>query len=244
MSGKDIAAYFVKQGWSPAQAAGIASNVIAESSGKSGLTGDNGTAFGLAQWHKDRQANFKAWAGKDIHQATAAEQLAFIQYELTQGSEKGAGDQLKKALTGTEAGSIVSRAYERPKDVAGEASRRGAYAQSLLGIPGASAVAANAPQPGGASGTSIDRSVKTDIGTIQIQTQATDAPGIAQSGKISRFPFCKSSKLWIDGLKRCQQSHSRTFHLTLEFPPSAKRQYSSGCFFYVWSSSTTDFRCD
>ena len=200
MSGKDIAAYFVKQGWSPAQAAGIASNVIAESSGKSGLTGDNGTAFGLAQWHKDRQANFKAWAGKDIHQATAAEQLAFIQYELTQGSEKGAGDQLKKALTGTEAGSIVSRAYERPKDVAGEASRRGAYAQSLLGIPGASAVAASAPQAGGASGTSIDRSVKTDIGTIQIQTQATDAPGIARDlEKSLDFLFASQANYGLTG---------------------------------------------
>lgn len=175
-----IKKYFQSQGWSAAQAAGIAANLMSESGGKINATGDNGSAFGIAQWHSDRQAAFAAWAGHDIRSSTLAEQLAFVQYELTHGGETSAGNALRKQTTGAGAGSSVSENYERPKDSAGEASRRGAYAQSLLGMPGASAFAGNAPQGSGAAATTtVDKSVETHIGEINIQTKATDAQGIA-----------------------------------------------------------------
>ena len=52
------------------------------------------------------------------------EQLEFVQYELTH-NEKNAGRRLKNARTARDAGSIVSRFYERPKEVMKEAGSRG-----------------------------------------------------------------------------------------------------------------------
>ena len=177
-----LQSYFESQGWSKAQAAGIVANLMSESGGRIDATGDGGSAYGIAQWHKDRQEAFKKWAGFDIHdpRATLAKQAAFVQYELTQGSEKAAGDKLRGATSADQAGSIVSRSYERPADAAGEAARRGSYASSLAGVPGASSLAANAPQTGSGGPASVDRSDNRTIGPITVITQATDAPGIAR----------------------------------------------------------------
>ena len=124
--------YFRSKGWSGAQAAGIVANLQSESAMKPGAIGDGGKAFGLAQWHPDRQAAFKRWAGKDIRQSTFAEQLAFVHHELTAGNERGAGDRLKRAGSARDAGSVVSRYYERPADREGEASKRAALAERLF----------------------------------------------------------------------------------------------------------------
>jgi hypothetical protein len=170
--------FFTDRGWSPAQAAGITANLISESGGRQNAIGDKGSAFGLGQWHSDRQANFAKWAGHDIRLSTMDEQLAFVNYELTQGGEQAAGRALRGATSAADAGAIVSRQYERPADANGEASRRGSYAASLLGIPGASRAAAGAGGAGSGGG-SIDRSTETHIGEIKIYTAATDAKGIA-----------------------------------------------------------------
>jgi hypothetical protein len=180
LSPADIERYFIAQGWTPEQAAGIAANLMAESSGKNNLVGDHGTAYGLAQWHPSRQADFRAQYGHDIQHSTSAEQLAFIQYELTKGNYKGVGDSLKGTKTAQAAGDLISRQYERPKDTAGEAMRRGNAAAMLMGMPGASSVAANASSAApGQMASGMDQSVKTTIGSITVNTQATDAYGMA-----------------------------------------------------------------
>lgn len=56
---------------------------------------------------------------------------------------------------------------------------RSGYAQSLAGIPGAASVAANAPQGAGGGSASVDKSIQMDVNQITINTQATDARGIA-----------------------------------------------------------------
>lgn len=123
--------YFEGQGWSRAQAIGIVANLDAESGMDAGIRQiGGGPGFGLAQWEGPRQADFRAWAGKDIRQSTFAEQLAFIQHELT-GSERGAGNALRGATEAGEAASIVTRLYERPADSAGEAVRRAARAREI-----------------------------------------------------------------------------------------------------------------
>ncbi len=133
-SGSELAnqaiSYFMKQGWSKEQAAGIASNIARESSWNTGAKGDGGKAFGLAQWHPDRQANFQKQFGKPIQQASFAEQLAFIDWEL-KNTEKKAGDQLRSSKTAGEAGAAVSRYYERPRDRDAEMSARGSAAEQL-----------------------------------------------------------------------------------------------------------------
>lgn len=186
---KEIKAFFESQGWTPAQASGITANLISESGGNPNASGDRGTAFGLGQWRGDRQAAFKKLFGHDIHESNFAEQLAFTQFELTQGSKKGVGDQLSQINDASQAGSLLSRKFEIPKDADGEASRRGALAQSLLqssgyassvaGVPGAASVVSNAPGAPGGSQSTVDKSVQTTIGSITVNTQATDADGIA-----------------------------------------------------------------
>ena len=60
-SAKEAVDFFRSKGWSPEQAAGIVGNLQTESGLKTNALGDNNQAYGIAQWHPDRQANFKKW---------------------------------------------------------------------------------------------------------------------------------------------------------------------------------------
>jgi hypothetical protein len=197
MSAKD---YFISRGWSPAQAAGLAANLQRESGMDPNAVGDNGKAYGLAQWHPDRQAAFAKWAGKDIRNSSREEQLAFVHYELTQGGEQAAGAALRNAITAQRAGELVSRLYERPAASDAEAKSRGMLARAMMfGIPGASmlasgagaATSADARAPRGGSSSSV---VETNIGTITVHTAATDADGIAKDmGKSMQYLFASQA---------------------------------------------------
>lgn len=127
----DATAFFQKMGWTKDQAAGIVANLRHESNLNPSAVGDSGKAYGIAQWHPDRQDNFKAWAGKDIRDSSLLEQLQFVNHELTQGAERRAGELLRAAQNAKQAGEVVSRYYERPSDREGEALRRGATAVEL-----------------------------------------------------------------------------------------------------------------
>jgi len=109
--------YFKSQGWSQEQAAGIVGNLKNESSLDPNAA--NGSHYGVAQWDKNRQANFKAFSGKDIHGSSFKDQLEFINYELTQGSEQKAGKLLRASKTAAEASNIVFSQYERAGDATG-----------------------------------------------------------------------------------------------------------------------------
>lgn len=184
--------YFQKQGWTREQSTGIVANLKRESALKPDAVGDSGKAYGVAQWHPDRQAEFKKQFGKDIKAATFEEQLAFVQFELTAGKEKSAGDKLRKTTTAQDAAEVMSKNYERPRDTEKEAAIRGKMATSMLpsvhGIPGASGAAqgAGAPQvaesklPPPVAQRNIDSRIENNIGEIKVYTQATDAQGIAR----------------------------------------------------------------
>lgn len=147
---KDAAVrFFMNNGWSREQAAGIVSNLHAESGLRADNVGDGGAAYGVAQWHPDRQADFARWAGKSIRDSSLEEQLAFVQYELTQGKEKLAGNALRGQTTASGAGSVVSRMYERPKAVDEAAFNRGVGADTILAS-------------GAGAGTSVTISHKTE----------------------------------------------------------------------------------
>lgn len=132
-------AAFVKMGWSRQQASGIAANLWTESMYNPGAVGDGGAAYGIAQWHGDRQAAFKKLFGIDIRKSSLDQQMQFVDYELRHGSEQRAGSALGQATSAAQAGAIISHLYERPADDAGEAARR---AQSAASIDSASAPAA------------------------------------------------------------------------------------------------------
>lgn len=123
--------YFQSQGWSRAQAIGIVANLDAESNMQPGIDQiGGGPGYGLAQWEGPRQRDFAAWAGHDIRGSSFAEQLRFVQYELTH-SEAGAGRALRGATDARSAAEIVTRLYERPADTVGEAARRGDRATAM-----------------------------------------------------------------------------------------------------------------
>lgn len=69
------------------------------------------------------------------------------------------------------------------------------YAQAMLGIPGASASAAQAPT-GSGNAPGGDKSVQTTIGEVTINTRATDAQGMAQDAKQSLDWLFSSQANW------------------------------------------------
>lgn len=131
-SANDMVKFFMDRGWSKEQAAGIVANLHHESSLDHTAVGDNGKAYGLAQWHPDRQKEFKRVFGKDIRQATREEQLAFVHYELTQGKEQAAGRALKGQTTAGGSAAVVTTGYERPANADAEALKRAATARDIL----------------------------------------------------------------------------------------------------------------
>lgn len=167
LTGKALA-FFQKAGWSAAQAAGIVANLVHESGLNARSVGDSGSAYGVAQWHRDRQEAFAAWAGHDIRSSTLEEQLAFVNQELTRGAERFAGKMLGAATNAAQAGAAVSKYYERPKDQEGEMRSRAATAEHL--ISGAKL----APNSSRAGGVTINQ--KTDI-----KVSGSDAPSTARA---------------------------------------------------------------
>ena len=112
-SAKETIDYFTGKGWTKAQAIGITANLEVESSFKTNAVGDGGKAYGIAQWHPDRQAEFKKKYNKDIREATFQEQLDFVNHELTSGSERIAGAKIKEAKSASDAAAAVDQYYER-----------------------------------------------------------------------------------------------------------------------------------
>ena len=60
-----IASQLADLGYNPTQVAGILGNLQHESGLDPNVVGDNGTSFGLAQWHSDRWNALKNFAAKN-----------------------------------------------------------------------------------------------------------------------------------------------------------------------------------
>jgi peptidoglycan hydrolase-like protein with peptidoglycan-binding domain len=128
---KKAVEYFIAKGWTPEQSAGIVGNLQAESGAnlKIDAVGDGGLAYGIAQWHPPRQANFTKAYGKNIRGSTLEDQLAFIQWELD-NTESKAASWLKRAKTTDEAAWVFDKYYERSAGL--HTSQRVANAAALL----------------------------------------------------------------------------------------------------------------
>lgn len=153
---------FIGWGWSPVQSAGIVGNLWGESALNPMAVGDGGSAFGLAQWHPDRQRMFQSVMGVPIQQSSFMQQLQFVNWELN-NTEKRAGNLLRGETTLSGATYSFMKNYERPADSSSFGSRLRAAGQALadgkglleagrklLSNPGAQAIA-NSILPG--SGT-------------------------------------------------------------------------------------------
>jgi hypothetical protein len=124
-----------KTEWSKTQAIGIIANIYAESKFNPNIPGDGGAAYGLCQWHSDRQKFFTQQFRKSIKNSTFEEQLQFIDFELHNNEARGAGESLRPETTPEAAASVISLKYERPAGKETEAAARAriatAFAQLL-----------------------------------------------------------------------------------------------------------------
>lgn len=132
-----MARYFMGRGWTKNQSAGILANLVHESQLNPFAPGDGGRAYGIAQWHPDRQAQYAKLFNHTMQSVTdpkqaLAEQMRFVNYELTEGMWKAAGRDLKDQLWANRAAEVVSLRYEKPAAGAAEAERRGRTAQGLV----------------------------------------------------------------------------------------------------------------
>ena len=181
-------AYFISQGYTPAQAAGIVGNLQAESGANlnTSAVGDSGKAVGIAQWHPDRQANFAKFSGKAIGKSSLEEQLAFIAHEL-KTTEAGAGSRLKGASSAQDAAAVFDQFYERSS---GDARRqRMVNAQALLGGPNDSyktTLTASAPTGSTANSNTVTASQSAD-------KNANDMLGLYKAGQDEMIALLKAN---------------------------------------------------
>jgi hypothetical protein len=163
ISSSEAIDHLVKQGLTPAQAAGVVGNLVQESKLNSGAQNKSEGSYGLAQWRLSRLADLTSFAaskGKDIGDPKT--QLDFIMHEL-RGKEKKAGQMLFASKTAEEAANNFGTYYERPKTV--EASRA-KYASKAL--------AEYKPGTGGSSDTMLATS-GADIATYGEFAAGVDA---------------------------------------------------------------------
>jgi hypothetical protein len=168
--------YFQSQGFSRNAAIGMAANIARESKFNQHATGDNGKAFGIGQWHPDRQANFAKVMGLPIQGSSYQQQLAFYAYEVKHNKR------LMGILSGNpNAGSAamaVSMLNERPADKEGEMIARAKIAQGMVNAyPGAP----QGSQVAGAKSSTTTNDVH--IGTIAIHTKADNAYDIFKEAR-------------------------------------------------------------
>lgn len=119
-------------GLAPHQASGLVGNLMQESGGGLrpwGPAGDNGTAWGTAQWRGDRLSGLQKYAADNglDHRSVEAQQ-GWMRHEFDT-SENPAYNALIAAKTPEEAATAVNRRYERSADNSGQ---REANARQLM----------------------------------------------------------------------------------------------------------------
>ena len=106
--------FFMNKGLPQHMAAGIVGNLVQESNLNTTAKGDGGKAFGIAQWHPDRQKGLKELAkrnGTDISDFNT--QLEYVWQELN-SSHKNALDRLLKSQNTEQATKTFMDHFEKP----------------------------------------------------------------------------------------------------------------------------------
>ncbi|HIE4429976.1 TPA: phage tail tip lysozyme [Burkholderia multivorans] len=188
-----------QHGYSDAAAAGIVGSLLQENSTLDPKIVNKLGATGIAQWlDPSRKAMFEKIYGHSLKDSTFTEQVDFMFRELDT-TEKRAGDKLRTAQNAAQAAEIHGRDYERPGAAEANIERRQRYAETILaGMHRANAAqiaqqtAAVATPATSNTTTTSTTSNETNInGPITVQTQATDAAGIARDlgGALRRYSF-------------------------------------------------------
>jgi lysophospholipase L1-like esterase len=113
-----IMIFLKNKGLSTSQAAGIIGNLQVESNFDPNAVGDNGTSYGIAQWHKSRFDSLKQWSKKNgLKWNSLDAQLQFLWWELN-NSETGALSKLKMTNDPQNAAYVFAKYFERPSVIA------------------------------------------------------------------------------------------------------------------------------
>lgn len=132
---KDIF-YFLKHymGMNDASACGVVANIEKESSFRPDLYGDNGTSYGICQWHNSRFDDLKAFCGANGYDyKTVTGQLFYLKYELETFYPNTLRD--IKSVENTEEGAYYAAYsfcynFERPANREYKSEQRGELAKS------------------------------------------------------------------------------------------------------------------
>lgn len=196
---KQAMAYFMKQGYTMPQAAGLTANIQAESSFNP--KAENAGHYGIAQWDATRRAQILAGTGIDVKTASYAQQLKAMAWELTHTQAKARAKLLSETSAAGSALAIRNH-YERPGNDPADSERRQLIAQRIAGQFSQKVVTRHLIAAGGPHIPELPTSVtalvshlraiqphhtmndnrshtETHIGTVAIHTKATDAKGIA-----------------------------------------------------------------
>ena len=164
---EDIA-FFMSKGYSREQSAVMAATAFHESGTNALQWGDGGKAMGLIQWHPDRRANIMRGTGIDVTTADRQAQREALLWEMKNIRRNGWSDQKFRAMNDVGALSrYFTGTYVSPAD---------AYGQSIARAN--TAISALSTFSGGASPTPNNQ-MSVKIEKIDVNTQATDAAGIA-----------------------------------------------------------------
>lgn len=124
--------FWMQQGLGFYGAAALAGNEYRESGANPRAVGDNGTSFGIFQWHtKKRMDDIRRATGIDVAKAGHAEQLQAALWEM---KKSGLFDRIRALSAKGDiqgATSLFTRVFERPANVDSEVAKRTAYAQQI-----------------------------------------------------------------------------------------------------------------
>lgn len=185
-SAHDVQKFFMRNGYTGAQAAGLVANLAQEDSNfDPAKEGDNGTAYGIGQWHKDRQEDFRRVIGRDIRGSSRDDQLRFMKWELDNRSYLG-GNEIRHAQSASQAAALASANYFRPgltrADQLREMSSRAGMGEDWYRT--LSAPAAQMPvQPSGAAASGSDR-MQLDV---HVKTEGPTGSSVRTESKSSNL---------------------------------------------------------
>lgn len=143
---EQIIAGLVARGMPEHIARGFAMNFADESGFNPTAVGDNGNAYGLAQWNGPRMASLNSFASQSGRAASDLNvQLDFLMHEL-QGPEAGAWSKIASAPDANSAAAAVLNYFERPAEVH-RARREAAYLGGQARAAGLPSTYAPQPTP-------------------------------------------------------------------------------------------------
>ena len=141
MNEQDVVSFFTGKGYEPHQAAGIAGNLMQESTLNPTAKNPTSGAYGLPQWLGSRKKAFFDYTVKNKKDAAdPLTQLEFMDLELNT-TEKKAKDKLLATTTATDAAHTFSNAYERAGANEKKNAKRASYAEKIFSaiVPSAQA---------------------------------------------------------------------------------------------------------